>query len=66
MAATATAVTATGTTGGTCTKSGPYKCNRHPSIIVFVKSGQRFQADPVDGASTTWSIVGAGGTQTAL
>jgi hypothetical protein len=66
MAATATAVTASGTTGGTCSKSGPYKSSRNPSIIIFIKSGVKFPADPVDGRSTTWSMIGATGTQTTL
>lgn len=66
MAATAVAVTGSGTTGGSCTKSGPYKSNRNPSIIVFVKSGQRFQADPVDGRSTTWTMVGSTSTQSTI
>lgn len=64
--ATATAVTASGTTNTTCQKSGPYKSNRHPSVIIFMRSGQRFPVDPVDSGSTTWSMVGATGTQTAL
>jgi hypothetical protein len=54
---TATTVSATGTTGGTCQTSGPYKCARHTSIVVFFKKGDRFSADPVDGRSTTWSLV---------
>ena len=64
--ATATAISASGTTNSTCQKSGPYKCTRHPSIILFMRSGQRFPVDPVDGASTGWSMVGANGTQPAL
>ena len=64
--ATATAVTASGTTNSTCQKSGPYKSNRNPSIILFVRSGTRFPVDPVDGRSTTWSMVGSTGSQAAL
>ena len=56
---TATSVTATGQTGGTCQTSGPYKCVRHSAIVVFFKKGSRFTADPVDGASTSWTIVSA-------
>lgn len=52
---TATNVTATGQTGGTCQKSGPYKSRT--AVVVFFKSGQRFTADPVDGRSTTWTMV---------
>jgi hypothetical protein len=66
MAATATSVTASGTTGGTCQKSGPYKCDRHPAIIIFVKSGAKFPVDPVDSRSSTWSMVSANSTQTTL
>lgn len=54
---TATKVTATGQTGGTCQVSGPYKSSRNSGIVVFFKSGQRFTADPVDGANTTWTMV---------
>jgi hypothetical protein len=54
---TATTVTASGTTGGTCQTSGPYRCARHTNIVVFFKRGDRFAADPVDGRSTTGSIV---------
>jgi hypothetical protein len=54
---TATKVTATGQTGGTCQVSGPYKSSRNSSIIVFFKRGQRFTADPVDGAATTWTMI---------
>jgi hypothetical protein len=64
--ATATAISASGATGDTCQKSGPYKCGRHTSIIIYFRSGQRFPVDPVDGRSTSWSMVGATGTQTAL
>jgi hypothetical protein len=66
MAATATTVSASGSTGSTCLKTGPYKSSRHTSIIIFMKSGTKFPADPVDSRSTTWSMVGATGTQTTL
>lgn len=52
----ATTVTASGKTGGTCQTSGPYKPSRHTTIVVFFKKGQKFPADPVDGNSTTWSM----------
>jgi hypothetical protein len=64
--ASATAESGSGTTGGTCQKSGPYKSNRNSSIIVFMKGGQKFPVDPVDGKSTTWSMVGATGVQSTI
>jgi hypothetical protein len=51
---TATKISASGKTGGTCTVSGPYKSTRNTSIVVFFKRGDRFSADPVDGRATTW------------
>lgn len=51
---TATTVTASGSTGGTCQTSGPYKSQRHTAVVVFFKKGQKFTADPIDGRSTTW------------
>ena len=51
---TATKVSASGKTGGTCAVTGPYKSTRNTSITVFFKRGDRFSADPVDGRSTTW------------
>ena len=59
---TATAVTATGQTGGTCQKEGPYRCDRHSDIVMFFKRGDRFPADPVDGRATTWSMGRAAAT----
>lgn len=56
MRTTAAAANVVGQTGGTCQTSGPYKCDRHASIVVFFKSGDRFPADPVDGAATTWTL----------
>lgn len=50
----ATKVNASGTTGATCTVSGPYKSSRNSSIVVFYKRGDRFGVDPVDGRNTTW------------
>jgi hypothetical protein len=47
-----------GQTGGTCQASGPYKCNTHPTIIVFFKSEQKFTACPMNnGHSTVWTLV---------
>lgn len=54
---TATKMTGSGQTGATCQTSGPYKSTRNPSIVVFFKKNQRFTADPVDGAPTTWTMV---------
>lgn len=54
---TAINVTATGQTGGTCQKSGPYRPGRNVSIVMFFKGGERFPVDPVDGRSTTWTMV---------
>ena len=51
---TATKISASGKTGGTCTVSGPYKSSRNTSIVVFFKRGDKFTADPVDGRSTIW------------
>lgn len=51
-----TNVSATGQTGGTCQKSGPYKSSRNAKVTVFVKKGARFPAD-TDGAATTWTLV---------
>lgn len=53
---TATAVTATGQTGGTCQTDGPYRCDRHPEIVMFIKKGDKFPVDPVDEGKTTWTL----------
>lgn len=57
MATTATSITASGKTGGVCSTSGPYKSTRNTSVIVYFKKGDKFSVDPVDGRSTTWSMV---------
>lgn len=54
----ATAITASGRTGTTCLKSGPYYCTGTASVIVFVKSGEKFPASPT-GATVTWTMVGS-------
>jgi hypothetical protein len=54
---TATKMTASGKTGGSCQVSGPYKCSRHTEIVLFIVKGQTFPADPVDGAATGWTMV---------
>lgn len=53
---TAQAVSATGQTGGTCQTSGPYRCDRHRDVVMFIKKGDKFPADPVDGRATTWTM----------
>jgi hypothetical protein len=54
---TATNVTATGQTGGTCQTGGPYKSGRNTSIVVFFKKEDKFPVDPADGRATTWTMV---------
>jgi hypothetical protein len=54
---TATNVTATGQTGGTCQTAGPYKSGRNASIVMFFKKGDKFPVDPVDGRATSWTMV---------
>jgi len=53
---TATSSIVSGTTGGTCQVSGPYKCDRHTDVVIFFKAGDKFPADPMDGRSTTWTL----------
>ena len=47
---------ASGTTGGVCTVTGPYRSTRNSRVVVFVLARSKFPAD-TDGASTTWSLV---------
>jgi hypothetical protein len=58
---TQTPVTSTGTSGSTCSTTGPYKCNTHPTVVVFFKQGDRFSNCPSSasssGHSTTWTVV---------
>jgi len=51
---TATKVSASGKTGGTCSVSGPYKSAS--SIVVFFKKGDKFTPDPTTGKATTWVL----------
>lgn len=51
----ATNITASGSTGSTCLKSGPYRSGS--AVIVYFKQGDRFTADPANGRSTTWSML---------
>ena len=59
--ASATSVQTSGRTGGTCEVSGPYKCQSHTSVVIFVKSGLKFPACPSanssSGHSTTWILM---------
>ena len=59
----ATNVTATGSTGATCSTSGPYKCTSHATTILFFAKGQKFTACPnantASGHNTTWRMVSA-------
>jgi hypothetical protein len=52
----ATNISASGKTGGLCSRSGPYKSAS--AVVVFFRQGQKFTADPVNGKATTWSMVG--------
>lgn len=54
--ATATTLSGSGSTGSTCSTSGPYRTGRSPYITVFVVKGQKFPAHPVDGRSTSWGM----------
>jgi hypothetical protein len=51
----ATNVTATGKTGSTCQRSGPYKSST--SVVVYFKQGDTFTLDPTNGKGTTWTMV---------
>jgi hypothetical protein len=50
-------VRATGATGTLCPRSGPYKCNDHPQIIVSFQKGATFTVCPAKEHATTWSMV---------
>lgn len=58
-------VSASGTTGTLCQKSGPYKCGTHPQIIVIFKKGDRFAACPAKDHATTWYMVRTADAETA-
>lgn len=45
---------ASGKTGGTCQRSGPYQSGRNAKVVVFFQKGQKFSAD-TDGVATTWT-----------
>jgi hypothetical protein len=62
MAETSTSISASGQSGGTCAKSGPYFCGNHTDTLIFVSNGQKFPNCPISrnkkGHSTTWSAMG--------
>lgn len=66
FAVSSTSVSASGSTSGTCLKTGPYYSSRNKSIIVFVAQGQKFPVDPVDGRSTTWYMVNSATKQATI
>jgi hypothetical protein len=55
-------------TNDVCNQSGPYKSSSTPSVIVFVKKGERFPNAPSptssSGQPATWTLVS--GTQTSV
>ncbi len=57
----ATTLTASGFTGATCQKSGPYKCSTSPQVTMYVAKGQKFPKGPKTGSTTgqntTWTMV---------
>lgn len=52
-------VTAGGSSGGTCTVTGPYMCDIHTDTVLWIKKGQKFPNCPISrskkGHTTTWS-----------
>ena len=52
-------VTLGGSSGGTCSASGPYVCGTHTDTVLWVRKGSTFPNCPVSrskkGHSTTWS-----------
>ena len=53
-----TSITASGSTGTTCSKTGPYRSSRNARVTIFVKRGEKFPRD-VDGSKTTWTFLSA-------
>jgi hypothetical protein len=55
-------------TNEVCSQTGPYKSSSTPSVVVFVKKGEKFPNAPTStsstGQPTTWTLVS--GTQTSL
>lgn len=62
MIETSTSISVSGSSGGTCTTSGPYYCTTHPDTFLFLRKEQKFPNCPISrnkkGHSTTWSSVG--------
>ena len=54
---TATKMTGTGTNWRDLSSERPVQGTRHPQIVMFIAKGQKFPADPVDGAATGWTMV---------
>ncbi len=64
-----TPLSASGKSTTVCQRSGPYRCNTHPEIVVLFGKGQRFTNCPANnessrntnaGHATTWSVVREG------
>ncbi|HKY03941.1 MAG TPA: hypothetical protein VJQ56_03575 [Blastocatellia bacterium] len=55
----ATSVSASGQTGGTCLVNGPYKSGGTSPITVFLQRGQKFPTG-IDGRATSWTMVREG------
>jgi hypothetical protein len=55
-------------TNEACTQSGPYKSGGTPSVIVFIKKGEKFPNGPTStaatGQPTTWTLIA--GTQATI
>jgi hypothetical protein len=56
MAESARLISAQGSSGTTCRKSGPYRSSRNAKVVIFVKAGTAFPKD-TDNANTTWVLV---------
>ena len=58
---TTTAVTASSSSGGTCSTPGPYLCTTHTDTVLFFDKGQTFSNCPISrskkGHSTTWTVM---------
>jgi hypothetical protein len=61
-----TTITASGRTGETCQRTGPYRCSTSPVVIVSVKKGDKFPNAPSGSSTTgqpsTWAFVGTSTT----
>ena len=54
---TAINVSATGQSGLPVQTAGPYVPSRHNTVVIFFKRGDKFPLDPVDGRTSSWSMV---------